>query len=72
MKRQLLHCLAGCVLALVAAREAPAQAIVDAPLPLETQPFGALTLVEEIDTATAAPTFESPAGASSVASRLGR
>lgn len=72
MKRKLLHCLAGCALALMAATKAPAQAIVDAPLPLETQPFGALTLVEEIDTALAAPTFESPAGASGVAQRLGR
>jgi hypothetical protein len=72
MNSKLLHCLAGCVLALVATREAPAQAVVDAPLPLEAQPFGALTLVEEIDTATAAPWFESPAGASSVATRLGR
>ena len=72
MKRALLYTLAGCLMTLAAATEAPAQAIVDAPLPLETQPFGNLTLVDEIDTALTAPGFQSPANASTVAQRLGR
>lgn len=73
MPRTLLHCLAACLCTLLATAAAPARAsVVDAPLPLETQPFGALTLVEEIDTASVAPSFQSPAGASSVATRLGR
>ena len=72
MKRELLHCLAAFALTLLASASGHAQAVVDAPLPLETQPFGNLTLVEEIDTATATPSFQSPAGASSVATVLGR
>ncbi|TDR43304.1 hypothetical protein DFR29_107318 [Tahibacter aquaticus] len=72
MKRELLHCLVAFALTLLASASGHAQAVIDAPLPLETQPFGNLTLVEEINTATATPSFQSPAGASSVATVLGR
>ncbi len=45
---------------------------IDAPVPLEAQPFGALTLVDEIDTSLVAPNAQLPVGASGTATLLGR
>ncbi len=46
--------------------------VVPAPLPLNEQPFGALELVDEIDTATAAPNLQIPSGVSGVSTVLGK
>lgn len=71
--KQFLLCFSGfCACLSVFVATAASGQIVNAPLALETQPFGSLTLVDEIDTAIVEPRLQLPASATSTTTLLGR